>query len=144
MANSEEDFDSLTGKVLRETGKIPWSELQKFFAQGRAIGVADGVDLVQVAKWMAEDNSGEIARLMDAGDVAVVSDELARDWLAKDTTVWAVVSAPWVISRAGGRCAEMARNRRSMRKMPNSSPKLWRSCRMRHLTKAHGALGQLL
>lgn len=90
-------LDELTLKINRETAKIAWSELQKFFAQGRAMHLATGQDLVKVAKWMAEDNAEQITNLVEKGEFGPVADDLAQQWLEQDQLVWAVVSAPWVI-----------------------------------------------
>lgn len=93
-------FDELTAKINRETAKIPWSELQKFFAQGRALQVTEGQDLVQIAKWMAQDNAEELEPLMLSGKFGQVNDKTAVQWLDDDQLVWAVVSAPWVLVQA--------------------------------------------
>ena len=94
------EIDELTLKINRETAKISWLELQKFFAQGRALRVADGQDLIQVAKWMAEDNAVKIKPLLESAALAPVEDQLASTWLESEQEVWAVVSAPWVIVQA--------------------------------------------
>lgn len=93
-------FDELTAKINRETAKIRWSELQKFFAQGRALHVTKGQDLVQIAKWMAEDNAEALKPLMSSGKLGQVNDQTATQWLEDDQLVWAVVSAPWVLVQA--------------------------------------------
>ena len=97
MSEMPDGFDELTLKLNRETGKIPWRDLQKFFAQGRAIWVAEGQDLIEAARWVVEDNSEQVRNLMDSGKLGNVSDQMAREWLDHDETVWAVVSAPWVL-----------------------------------------------
>jgi hypothetical protein len=34
---------------------------------------------------------------MQAGHIGKVTDEEARDWLARDPALWSVVVAPWVL-----------------------------------------------
>ena len=43
------------GKIISETAKIPWTDLQRHFAAGRALSVACGLDLVDTAFAMQED-----------------------------------------------------------------------------------------
>ena len=83
--------------IHAETAKIPWSDLQRFFAAGKAIHVALKLDLVDVALQMSTDNSAQVRQWMDSGEIATVSDDLARHWIDSDATVWAVVVKPWVL-----------------------------------------------
>jgi hypothetical protein len=84
----------------QETAKIPWSELQRFFAGGVAIGVAPELDLLEVAYQMSRDNTPCINLWMADGQLAAVSDEQALQWLQADTVVWSVVVRPWVLVQA--------------------------------------------
>ena len=89
--------DIAKGKVNLETSKIPWKELQRFFAAGLAIGVASPLDLVDVAYQFSIDNNHQVALWMQNNQVAPVSDQQAINWLASDTEVWAVVVKPWIL-----------------------------------------------
>jgi len=86
-------------KVLlnKETSKIPWSELQRFFASGMVVQVESSMDLLDVACHIARDNKPQLDVWMSSGQVGKVSDEQASSWLEEDLTVWAVVLAPWVL-----------------------------------------------
>ena len=45
-----EDQDALErARINQETARLPWRELQRFFAQGRVIAVAPELDLVELA-----------------------------------------------------------------------------------------------
>ena len=83
--------------INAETAKIAWSELQRFFAAGKAIYVSMNLDLVEAALQISSDNSARIAQWMDNGEIAPVSDEQARNWIDTDAVVWAVVVKPWVL-----------------------------------------------
>ncbi len=97
-SNESDDSEQLARASLNlETAKIPWSELQRFFAGGVAIGVAPELDLLEVAYQMSQDNKPCIARWMADGQVAAVSDEQALQWLQADAEVWSVVVRPWVL-----------------------------------------------
>ncbi len=92
-----QDPELLNAKLTGETAKVPWRELQRFFAQGRVIHVADGLDLIEVAARISVDHAEQVEAWMCAGDVTRVSDEHARRWLDADALVWAVVVRPWVL-----------------------------------------------
>lgn len=84
-------------EIHSETSKIAWSELQRFFAAGKAIYVSPDLDLVEVALQVSNDNSDLIRQWMEKGKLAPVSDDQARYWIGTDATVWAVVVKPWVL-----------------------------------------------
>ena len=84
-------------RINAETAKLPWQELQRFFAQGRAVAVSSSLDLVDVAWEMSRDNSKAVSEWMDGGQVGPVADELAISWLESNTQVWCVVVKPWVL-----------------------------------------------
>ena len=87
----------LKQEIHTETAKIAWSELQRFFAAGKAIYVSPQLDLVEVALQISIDNSKQVRHWMDKGSIAPVADTQARDWIDNDATVWAVVVKPWVL-----------------------------------------------
>jgi len=89
-------------KVNLETSQIAWKELQRYFASGSALFVASGLDLVEVAFQMSEDNAVQIRQWMEAGKFGKVTDEQAAAWIAVDASVWAVVVSPWVLVQPMG------------------------------------------
>ena len=91
------DPELLAAKLTAETAKIPWRELQRFFAQGRVIHVATGLDLIEVAARISGDHAEQVDAWLSAGEVSRVSDEQARGWVEADALVWAVVVRPWVL-----------------------------------------------
>ena len=84
-------------KLNLETSQIAWKDLQRYFASGVALCVADDLDLVEVAFQMSEDNASQIQQWMAAGKFGKVSDEQAAAWYADDALLWAVVVSPWVL-----------------------------------------------
>ncbi|MDD4913737.1 MAG: DUF2288 domain-containing protein [Methylococcales bacterium] len=95
MENSDLSPDKI--KVNLETSKIPWHELQRFFAAGVAIAVSGDLDLVEVACQFAVDNKAQVELWLENGQVGHVSDQQAGDWLANGHSVWAVVVKPWIL-----------------------------------------------
>ena len=93
-----EDQDALErARINQETARLPWRELQRFFAQGRVIAVAPELDLVELALRCSRDEAQTIAADLEQGRLAPVSDDQARSWLEADAEVWAVVVKPWVL-----------------------------------------------
>ena len=71
--------------------------MQRHFAAGRVIHVADHVDLVEVAFVIARDDARALEGMMLGGSVGPVKDDTARTWYEDDAVVWAVVARPWVL-----------------------------------------------
>lgn len=92
--------DELVIILNRETSKMQWSEMQRFFATGNALFVDSSLDLIDTAAEIALDNKDKLQQWMADQLVGRVSDEQAIEWLEKDSHVWAVVIAPWVCVQA--------------------------------------------
>lgn len=99
MADTEADKLQalLRGEIHSETSKIAWSDLQRFFAAGKAVYVSIDLDLIEVAVQVSNDNNDLVKHWLDKGKIAPVSDDQARCWIDTDATVWAVVVKPWVL-----------------------------------------------
>lgn len=95
--NSNDEQRRLTEKLNLETAKLPWQDLQTFFAAGSVIWVDSSLDLLSVGEQLAADNSQLLAQWMEQGVVARVSDQQAREWHADDRSLWTVVIKPWVL-----------------------------------------------
>lgn len=95
--NTEDRNEIYRAKMNLETSQIAWRELQRFFASGAAIYVSPGLDLVDVAYQISEDNKDAVLNWMGTGQVAKVSDEQAQAWYEADIEVWAIVVSPYVL-----------------------------------------------
>ena len=84
-------------KIVSETARIPWLELQRFFAAGKVMLVAAELDLVDVAHALQLDDVEQVKSWTDNLQVSPVSDAQAKQWVADDTSLWAVVIKPWVL-----------------------------------------------
>ena len=87
----------LHDKINRETARVHWSELERHFAAGAVIYVSEELDLVDVALRIAHDDKASIARWMNEGKVAKVSNIQAQTWQAADSLLWASVVSPFVL-----------------------------------------------
>src|SRR6202012_5028325 len=79
----------LYDKLLRETAKIGWSELERFFARGMLLLVARDLDLVSVAEAIANDNTEQVSQWLASGLVERVQANTAADFAARDPELWA-------------------------------------------------------
>ncbi len=84
-------------KIVSETAKIPWLELERFFAAGKVMSVAAELDLVDVAYAFQLDNIEQVKTWTESLQVSPVNDAQAKHWVASEAMLWAVVVKPWVL-----------------------------------------------
>ena len=93
-----DDFDlDLKTKLNLETGMISWKELEVFFAKGILLQLDKGVDLVETAKQMADDDSESIEPLVKQEKLKYPDIEWVKANCQPSTQLWCVVVAPYVI-----------------------------------------------
>ncbi len=88
---------STAEKLNLETARIPWSELQRLYAQGVVVLVSNDLDLVTTAAAFVDDEAEKVKGWMEQGQLRKATDEDARRWNEADASVWAVAAAPWVL-----------------------------------------------
>lgn len=96
MTMEDANPSQLYAKLLGETAKIDWQDLERFFAQGKLLSVARDLDLVSVAEAIANDNSVVVTQWLSSGLVERMPAETAADYAARKPELWAVVVSPWV------------------------------------------------
>jgi hypothetical protein len=87
----------LRAKLNLETAQLAWSELERHFARGDVIKVATGMDLIDAALHIAENNATTVQAWLAEGRIARAQLSDAEDWHARQPMFWAVVVAPWVL-----------------------------------------------
>lgn len=92
-----QDRELKRARLNSETAKIPWLELQRFFAAGKVMRVAAELDLVEVAYAMEQDDVEQVKEWTLASQLEPVSDNQARQWIDGQASLWAVVVKPWVL-----------------------------------------------
>lgn len=100
MTDSGDNLDNeelVFQKLNLETGQISWPELQRYFARGVVIIVANELDLVEVAKQFSLDNKDAVQTWIKDGLVKNASDDDAKQWNDAQQEFWAVVTAPLVL-----------------------------------------------
>ena len=95
------DEESLArAKLVSETAKIPWQDLQRFFANGTAVFVEPELDLLEAAYQVSVDNAAQVKQWQTDGMLGAGTGQLALEGLEKDALVWSVVVRPWVLVQA--------------------------------------------
>jgi len=89
--------DILRAKLNLETAQLQWPQLERHFARGNVIKVTVGMDLVEVALNVAENNTATVQAWLADGRIARADMPDAEDWHVRQPAFWAVVVAPWVL-----------------------------------------------
>ena len=92
-----ENDDELRAKLVQETARIGWHELQRFYARGNVVRVAESQDLIEVGVALVRDRKDEFQQWINDGAVSEVKPDEAQAWHDEDASVWALVIAPWVL-----------------------------------------------
>ncbi len=93
---SEGEISTLE-KLYGETALMHWTDLQRFFAQGKVLYVREELDLVQTAVWFAQDDTEKLKPYLDSQTISHPSNPLARSWYEQNIELWTVVVAPYVL-----------------------------------------------
>ena len=97
MADEDELLQQERNKILLETAKINFNDLQHFFASGSLLAVDASLDLVDVALQMTLDNVQQIELWKQQHLLHFVTDQQAQSWHQNNTSLWAVVIKPWIL-----------------------------------------------
>lgn len=97
MTTADECEQLARGKLISESARIPWQDLQRFFANGTAIFVAPELDMVEAAYQISIDNAVLVQKWQAGGLLGQVADSQAMAWLESGVDVWSVVVRPWVL-----------------------------------------------
>jgi len=102
MSKKNTEFsESMKGEIISdlhlETAKIPWSELQRFFAGGKLLLLSENEDMLDVAASLVANDVTRLQALIDQELIVHPDDDKARQWVAEDASLWAVVLKPWVL-----------------------------------------------
>ena len=84
-------------KLNAETGRLTWPELERHFARGVVIKVVPGLDLIDVAVAVTDDDKAKVEAWMNEGKVTHPTMDDAKGWVERNPEFWAVVIAPWVL-----------------------------------------------
>ena len=93
----EKTAEEIIADLHLETAKIPWVELQRFFAGGKLLLLDQGEDLIKVAATLIKNDVEKLQSLIDKGLIEYPSNEKAMEWVNEDAQLWALVLKPWVL-----------------------------------------------
>lgn len=96
MLDPDKDIE-LHHKINSETARLPWTELQRHFAQGAVIFVSPDLDLIDVAVRISHDDKATIAAWLAEGKVGKVTDEQAAAWTEGAASLWTSVVHPFIL-----------------------------------------------
>jgi hypothetical protein len=91
--------DALEQRLNTETAKINWHELQKHYAAGNVLAVAETADLIKVAVAFHQDDTTKVQAWLADKTLFEINDEQALDWYKSKTEHWAVVIPPFVLAQ---------------------------------------------
>jgi hypothetical protein len=111
----------LRDRLNRETARVAWTELQRQYAAGNVVYVASGLDLVEIAVRLANDDKDVLAGLIAQQRVGKVTDAQAAGWLDAGAALWAVVVAPFVLVSPSRQRAAVPLSRPSTRSRTSTS-----------------------
>lgn len=97
LIDDEHNPELIKAKIVSETARIAWAELQKFYAAGAVITVAAELDLVDVAFAFSRDDKAAVAAWLQSGSVTRTTEQQAATWYQQQAQLWAVVISPWVL-----------------------------------------------
>lgn len=97
LIDDEHNPELIKAKIVSETARINWHQLQKFYAAGSVITVEPDLDLVEVAYAFSCDDKARVADWLASALVGRTSEQQAKHWFAAKTELWAVVISPWVL-----------------------------------------------
>lgn len=92
-----QDRELKRAKINSETAKIPWLELQRFFAAGKVMQVSAELDLVDVAYALEQDEVERVEQWTRRNQMGPVTGDQARAWVDSEALLWSVVVKPWVL-----------------------------------------------
>ena len=93
----EEFIQREKAKIVGETAKAPWKELERFYAQGILILVDSSLDLIKTSFAISSDNAEQVKQWMESGLLKRNFDQQAIEWEKINADVWTVVIRPWVL-----------------------------------------------
>ncbi len=96
MSDSDTVGDS-AAQMYEQTALISWAELARYFAAGKVLVVDQKLNLVEVAAVISTDEIDKAKRWLARKEIVPATDEQAKRWGEGEQSLWAVVTAPWVL-----------------------------------------------
>jgi hypothetical protein len=90
-------FQSMAEKLHSETALMHWVDLQTFFAKGMVLYVDESLNLVKTAVLFADDLADDLAPQIESELITHPTNDQARGWYDKNSELWTVVVAPYVL-----------------------------------------------
>lgn len=92
-----EDASSDLDKLEKYTGEVDWKYLEPHYKAGALLYVDPSLDLVQVGKAIAEDDTEAVSKWKKAADIIQPSTPHAYYWEESNSRFLALVVSPFVL-----------------------------------------------
>ena len=84
-------------QLKEECAPVFYKEVERFFAKGMLVLIADDLDIIEVALAIQNDESASIQQWIDDKKVVRVNDEHAIGWSENNEPLMAITAVPWVL-----------------------------------------------
>jgi len=80
-----------------ECAPVFYKEVERFFAKGMLVLIADDLDMIETALAIQNDESKQMEQWIKENKVIRVNDEHAIKWSKTNEPLMAIASVPWVL-----------------------------------------------
>ena len=101
MTAAADDQVTLEQRLQNEAGVIGWRDLERHFARGAILVLAEELDIVVVGQAIVRDEAASVERWTTEGKLRRATMEDAAQWHATGERFRALVVAPWVLVQPG-------------------------------------------
>ena len=97
MQNKQDNTLKSYAELKDECAAVFYKEVEKFFAKGMLVFVAEDLDIIKVAMAIAADDTEQIQQWIAGEQVLRVHDEFAKKWSANNEVMMAITAVPCVL-----------------------------------------------
>jgi hypothetical protein len=80
-----------------ECAPVFYKEIERFFAKGMLVQIADELDIIEAALVIQNDNSKQLEQWITENKVIRVNDKQAIKWSKINEPLMALTAVPWVL-----------------------------------------------
>lgn len=95
--NQQETVKKSRQELQQECAAISYSEIERFFAKGMLVLVANDANIIDVALQVQADDTKALELLISQKKVIRVHDEHAIKWSQENSQLLAVTAVPWLL-----------------------------------------------
>lgn len=84
-------------ELKEECAPVFYKEIERFFAKGMLVQVADDLDIIEAALVIQNDESEQMQQWIEENKVIRVNDQQAIKWSETNEPLMAITAVPWVL-----------------------------------------------